>query len=493
MNRIEMVTVMNNELTVTFQDFLNFFRREYGINILAHQYDNVRLAIDKTCTQYSVLMSEELLNKISADVNCAERKYLIEKITIDESYFFRDELQISFLKNEFLPQLIADKRKLGDKQLRIWSAGCSTGQEIYSLAIILHQLLPDYEEWNLHLIGTDINHQSLHYAQQGEYNLWGIRAHQDFVEYSGYFNKVAENKYALNDFIKRRVTFSYLNLAEGTFPSIMQGVCALDLILCRNVFIYFDPQTISATYKKFSESLNMHGVLMLAATDPIADYCQQLKVIHNHGIFYFKKTFEFSLDTAVTDAQSSRSNISPSVLLLSDTETDANNLEALKRSIISEFSVANWTNALEKIEQALLTNQQEADLLQFKAKCLINLGRTSQAKVACEQSLLYNAIEPHSYLLYGLILLQLSLLDEAEKAFRQTIFLNASFMEAHYQLGQVMLSKGLKKEAMKSIRNAIGIAEKEQPNRAVHNVIALTYSSFSEAMKNELELIKQAT
>jgi len=166
MNRIEMVTVMNNELTVTFQDFLNFFRREYGINILAHQYDNVRLAIDKTCTQYSVLMSEELLNKISADVNCAERKYLIEKITIDESYFFRDELQISFLKNEFLPQLIADKRKLGDKQLRIWSAGCSTGQEIYSLAIILHQLLPDYEEWNLHLIGTDINHQSLHYAQQ---------------------------------------------------------------------------------------------------------------------------------------------------------------------------------------------------------------------------------------------------------------------------------------------------------------------------------------
>ena len=473
--------------SLTERHFLDFFSKEYGLNIHDHQLDNLREAIKVTCINHDYLEPEILLQKIISEPFCQERLFLIEKITIDESYFFRDEFQIDFLRNEFLPKLIEQKRCLGDKQIRIWSAGCSTGQEIYSLTILLHQLLPDYDSWNLHLIGTDINYQSLNQAKEAEYNAWGIRTNTDFINNSGYFSCLAEDRYVVNDFIKDKVKFSYLNLAEETFPSIMQGICALDLILCRNVFIYFDSVTIKKTSHKFFDSLNVDGILMLSVTDPLNLSCDLFTTEQSGDVFYFKKkTVALSYDDPIVVENKNNNK-----LLVADKVIPQADLSNVKQSIINAMAIADWQSALIQAEKALLVYEGEAELYQFKAKCLTNLGKMAEARVACEQSIHYDSVEAHSYLLYGLILMQLGMLVDAEKAFRQTIFLNYAFMEAHYQLGQVLLYKGQKKDAIKSIQNALAIAAQEKPERPIHNVISLTYSSFSEVMKNELELIEK--
>jgi len=479
---------MSNKLVLTEQDeqsFAVFIQQAYGITIHEHQIDKFRESITAICLAEGYLSAQSLLQKMIAEPLCAERIKLIEDTTIDESYFFRDNAQIDFLKYEYLPKLIQQKRQSGDKQLRIWSAGCSTGQEIYSIAILLHELLIDYDDWNLHLLGTDINHQSLSSAKQAEYNTWNIRTDQSFIGSSGYFQEISEARFRLSEAIKSKVSFSYLNLAEDSFPSIMSGTCALDIILCRNVFIYFDEATIRQVNSRFSAALNEAGVLILAAADPLFFDTNNLVQEKKDNVFFLRKKPLFS-------ASITPPFVAPKIQSTpkSNNQISALDLDKSKRLIIKHLSVGEWQAGLHQVNEALESDTQDAELLQFKAKCLINLGQMSAAQKACEQSIVEDDVEPHSYLLYGLILLQRGLLSEAETAFRQTIFLNNAFMEAHYQLGQILLKKGQKKLAIKSIQNALVLAALEKPDRPIHNVIPLTYSSFSDIMKNELELIQ---
>jgi len=476
--------------------FINFINENYGLIIQAHQLNNLRFTIQFICEKYKIYLPAVLLNKIKNDVQCAECIELIKKITVDESYFFRDEVQFDFLKNNYLPKLIEKKRQLGDKQLRIWSAGCSKGQEIYSIAILLHQLLPDYDDWNLHLLGTDVSYKVLNDAKIAHYNSWSIRIKSDSSYYKNYFNFITDESYALNKKIKDSVKFSYVNLSENTFPSIMNGICSLDLILCRNVFIYFDKKVIEKTLEKFSESLNEEGCLLLAASDPLHIKTQGLGLETEGDVFYFKKKLLTYQHNSVPSSQVEVVKRNALPIKLSDKKNSikvtskADNLKTIKSSIIRELSKADWVTALLIIEKTLVTYTNDSDLYQFQAKCLTNMGRMKAAKVACEKSIEYDMLEPHSYLLYGLILMQLGLFSKAEQAFRQTIFLNNSFMEAHYQLGQLLLRQGLKTEAVKFIQNAIDISNKEPADRPIHNVITLTYAGFSQAMKSELALIE---
>lgn len=472
---------------ITESGFFDFLTKQYGIVIHDHQMDVFRTAIDKTCVRYGFTAAEQLLDKVNIDSFCEERNYLIEQVTVDESYFLRDNLQIEYLKNDFFPKIIEQKRKENNKQIRIWSAGCSTGQEIYSMAIILHELLIDFDSWNLHLMGTDINHRSLNIAKKAEYSSWGIRTHSDLMNNVGYFQRLQDDCYVLNDVFKKKVTFSYLNLAEDTFPSIMQGICALDLILCRNVFIYFERNTIEKTCRKFSESLNSNGILLLSATDPMEGASKHLQSEKSNSVLYFKPKPLITNYQPQTEIKTKNrfNNTVGEIKSASTTPT----LDDIKQRIIKQLAMAEWLPALDEIEKCIQLYKQDADLYQFKAKCLTNLGQMTDAKEACKRSIQIDPMDPHSYLLFGLVLIQLGLYEKAENAFRKTIFLNSSFMEAHYQLGQVLFYKNKKIEAIKSIQNAINIANKENPDRSIHNVIALTYSGFSRVMKNELELI----
>lgn len=479
------------------QAFKFFLSNCYGLHLHEHQQDKFKQAVYNTCQQFFIASAAELLIKIQQQPFCDERISLIQQITVDESYFFRDDEQQKFLKTEFLPKLIAQKRQEQDKHLRIWSAGCSTGQEIYSIVILLHQLLPDFPDWTLHLLGSDISHQSLEHAKEGKYSRWSIRTENNFIDYSGYFIPTENNLYQLNEFIKNKVKFFYLNLAEDTFPSLMNQTCYLDLILCRNVFIYFTHDVIEKAYKQFAQALKPEGILLLSVTDPIDSFCSELRKEKCGEVFYFRRKnhLEAEVETqAIVNITETFSLIHPNdaTTICSESiknEIKVDELEQIKKKIIPLLANALWFQVIERCDMALLKHSLDADLYQFKAKALVNVGQFNEAKLACEKSISCDDLDAHSYLLYGLILLQLEFHDDAEKAFRQTIFLNHDFMEAHYQLGQVLLYKGQKKQAIKAINNALKLIEQGDKNQPVHNVITLTYGNFSQIIKNELAIL----
>lgn len=187
-----------------------------------------------------------------------EWQKLVVLLTNLESYFFRDKEQFNLLKNHILPELI--NRKKSNKALRICSAGCSTGEEPYSLAILLKELLPDLEEWNLLILGIDINPEALQKARTGIYRPWSFRNTNAAIE-QRYF-RLINNHYHLDAQIKQMLTFQTLNLVKDPLPQPNSELQDFDLILCRNVFIYFEASTIAKVLDKFYHALQPFGYLI---------------------------------------------------------------------------------------------------------------------------------------------------------------------------------------------------------------------------------------
>jgi len=195
----------------------------------------------------------------------SEWRQLALLLTTNESYFMRDKGQFSLLEKVIFPELIEHKRKLHDKlgikpTLRIWSAGCSTGEEPYSLVIILKQLISDWEKWKIFVLGTDINQAAIEKAQRGIYSPWSFRLVDPELQ-RRYFDR-RKIEWEIDRKLRQFVSFSCVNLVTDNFPNIYRNIYNMDLILCRNVFVYFEAQYISQVLKKFAKTLRPGGYLM---------------------------------------------------------------------------------------------------------------------------------------------------------------------------------------------------------------------------------------
>ena len=214
---------------------------------------------------------QSLLTTDKADA-ANEWKILTETLKNGESFFFRDQMQMNLLRKTILPELIA--RNAERRSLRIWSAGCSTGEEPYSLAMLLYELLPNPDAWNLIVLGTDLSEESVRRAQSGRYGSWSFRM-VDPVLQRRYFREEGDC-YQIDPKICRTVTFRHGNLLKDEFPAVGSGIHDMDLILCRNVFIYFEPQGIATVVGKFARTLAPQGYLMTGHAEL---HQQDLKVL----------------------------------------------------------------------------------------------------------------------------------------------------------------------------------------------------------------------
>jgi len=195
----------------------------------------------------------------------SEWRELALLLTTNESYFMRDKGQFSLLKKVIFPELIEQKRKLHEKlgikpTLRIWSAGCSTGEEPYSLVILLKQLISDWEKWKIIVLGTDINQAAIAKAQRGIYSPWSFRLVDSELQMQ-YFER-RKTEWEIDRKLREFMSFSCVNLVTDNFPNIYTDIHNIDLILCRNVFVYFEAQYISQVLKKFAKTLRPGGYLM---------------------------------------------------------------------------------------------------------------------------------------------------------------------------------------------------------------------------------------
>lgn len=214
----------------------------------------------------------------------AELERLIDVVTTHETYFFREKRQLECFREEILPLLIAEKQKESLKTLRIWSAGCSTGEEPYTIAMILDEI-PQLAEWNVFIFASDISSWALKVAREGVY---GRSSFRDIDEryLKKYFKPVGNDRFKIDDCIREKVMFGKVNILD-TSKLILFGM--LDVIFCRNVLIYFDATAKKKAVQNLYERLRPGGFLLLGHSESLLGIDARLKLVHfKHDLVYQK-------------------------------------------------------------------------------------------------------------------------------------------------------------------------------------------------------------
>jgi chemotaxis protein methyltransferase CheR len=209
---------------------------------------------------------------------------LVSQMVNLESYFFRDKVQCELLKNTILPKIIEK-----NKSIRIWSAGCSRGEEAFTIAIMIHQLLPKSHNYDITIIGTDISPHAISSAKSGLFNEYSFRNTLDSIK-NQYFTRNKDD-WQINDTLRKSVYFFEGNLIADQYPSSSLNLHDFNLILCRNVFIYFDKKKVLNVVKKFSQSLLPGGLLLTGPAELYLIEDVPLAQEYTNNSLVYKKVF----------------------------------------------------------------------------------------------------------------------------------------------------------------------------------------------------------
>jgi chemotaxis protein methyltransferase CheR len=358
----------------------------------------------------------------------------IQAITVGETYFLRDQAQCDALRMHILPQLIAERQKTGLRRLRLWSAGCASGEEPYSLAMLLHEVVPDIETWDITILGTDINLAFLERARRGLYRASSFRNETPEYIQRRWFKRTPDG-YQLDQAIRDMVVFLPMNLATSFCSPPENLTTNMDLIVCRNVTIYFDQATVRDIVGRLYQALNDRGILIVGHSElSTALYRQFTTRTYDRMMFYQKVTGSQDGHDASPVAsrrtksrRRSRPAGTPRPPARPDVKPSAPAEESQDQSLEAAWSQAKKAADREKWEEAL--------------ECL--------AKVETKHT-----FRPEFHYLRGLVRMAADNADEALWAWRQALYCDPMFALAHYSLGELYAHRGETKLAERHWRQA---------------------------------------
>jgi chemotaxis protein methyltransferase CheR len=208
---------------------------------------------------------------------------IMDILTVNETYFFRESYQLKAFTDEIIPELIIRASKKNTRSLNIWSAGCSTGEEAYTIAMLLLDIA-ELRGWKFNIIGTDISQRVLRQARHGVYGPSAFRATDDYYQ-KRFFHQHADGL-RINDDVRECVTFSHLNLFDAD-RIIMLG--KMDLVFCRNVIIYFDLDAKKKVVETFYNALAEGGFLLLGHSESLMNISTQFTLRHFKNDMIYQK------------------------------------------------------------------------------------------------------------------------------------------------------------------------------------------------------------
>lgn len=360
---------------------------------------------------------------VSQELTLRQIEILANHLTVGETYFFREPESFELLEREILPPLIVQRTGV-NQTLRLWSAGCCTGEEAYSLAITCLRSIPDIERWNLTILATDINPRFLDKAEQGLYSEWSFRGAPAWLR-AGYFSRTPDQKFAIASSVKRLVDFEYLNLAVDAYPSFHNHTNAMDVILCRNVIMYFTPERQRAVVAAFHRCLVEGGVVLVNPAEANADLFSMFDVEnHGDGVILFRKTSRPPrVEPAATEYAPA-----PPTLAAPVTPTTQPTPDTPPPSPLSPLLVAR-THA--------------------------NQGQLDQAIQWCQRAIAAEPTNPAAYFLCATIHHESGHLQKAMATFRQVLYLDQNYILAHHALGHLYRQLGKPRESRRHLAIAL--------------------------------------
>ena len=433
-----------------------------------------REAAAADCAAYAALLSDGARGE-------AEWARLEAEITVGETFFFRYAEQFQALRERILPELIA--ARVSERTLRIWSAGCSTGAEPYSLSILVQELLGDaLPDWRISILGTDISAEALATARAAEYGRWALRT-MPLDERLRYFTRLPpapgirrDGGYALRPEFRGRVRFERGNLMSLADPASPSGE-PYDLILCRNVLIYFDARTVTAVVRGLGRRLRADGWMLLGHAEPSPAFSSFLDAVSLPGTVAYRARPDAAPVPPVR-VPSAPAGPAPPVIQALPPGITAGVFEGIATPASPDpdaapaggpvpETVATADGAMRA--QPVLPDEA-GDRVDFpvadrdRIRALADSGETASAWRALRVALERDPTDPTLRFYEGLLARALGRDVEAERALRAALYLDRGFVMAHYHLGLLLIALDRPTDAARALDNAIALSQALGPD-----------------------------
>ncbi|MBA2658899.1 MAG: tetratricopeptide repeat protein [Nitrosospira sp.] len=408
---------------------------------------------------------------LSATLTRRQIEILASHLTIGETYFFREKKSFEVLEERIFPELLRACAET-NRRLRIWSAGCCSGEEPYSIAMLLDRLIPHAGEWNATILATDINPMFLQKASEGVYSEWSFRETPAWVR-ERYFKRTKNGQFEIVPHIRKRVTFSYLNLAEDAYPSLVNDTHAMDVIFCRNVMMYFSPEWVKKIGQNFHRSLVNGGWLIVSPVEISNGLFPQFKATAFPGAVLYQKTER----TEGTENPQTWINMAEYSTMMPGTRPDAIcvpapalapasglqepkivfPLKGMPGETLPEILNTPVQSAKGQLAGSGPAHQAELDALCQTARSHANLGKLSEAIEWCDKAIAANKLNPAAHYLLATIRQEQGQSETAMQSLIRTLHLDPDFVLAHFALGNLCLSQNRLREAERHFDNALSL------------------------------------
>ena len=283
-----MLGTQDNDLEMSADEFVmirDFILERSGIYFAENKMYLVKNRLAKRMEELQIKTVRDYFYHVKYDLSMREFNRLMDLVTTNETSFFRNEPQLLAFSDEVLPVLIAEKTKQrGPKQIKIWSAGCSSGEEPYTLAIQILEKLHSPSSWNIEIIANDISEQVLQKARHGEYS--GITLRNVKPELlSRYFTSSGEI-YKVKPDVKMLVKYSHVNLNDPRQISMISGI---DVVFCRNVMIYFNDEVKKRLVRGFYNSLRPGGYFFIGHSETLHGISKAFRLVYFKNALVYQK------------------------------------------------------------------------------------------------------------------------------------------------------------------------------------------------------------
>lgn len=450
-----------------------FLEEKTGINMASKRRTEVEYSIAHAAQEAGYSDQSAFIEEVIHHPVHQNQAYqsLIRHITIGETYFFRDHELFSILEKQILPEMIEGKRRTG-QPLRIWSAGCSTGEEPYSVAMVLRDLSSAARDLPMRIIGTDINIGSLGKASNAVYSNWSFRETPSYIR-TKYFRPIEDDWLELNPDIRQMVDFEQINLMEeeGWRRTIPEQ--SMDLIICRNVMIYFSAATNHTILQGFHRTLINGGILIVGTSEGFAGGLSLYNRVNiGERNFYLKSNVKVEdpvshrpergrprLDVS-TRPRPKRVAITPEIsvqtpprpaILPAKAEANGNPKFAYEKAV-NLYKNGQFQEAATLGEKLLQANPSDAKTLMLLSHICADAGELEKAYDFSEKAREGFKLSAYYYYYKSSICSEMMKYQEAVDALKKAVYLNPSFAMAYFALGNAYLQLNMPAEAGRNFR-----------------------------------------
>lgn len=438
-----------------------------------------------------------------------ELRELVDLITIGETFFFRNMPQFEALMRFVLPETVQRKMYLPDKSIRVWSAGCSRGDEVYSIAIAIMEALPSHENWDISILGTDINRNVLVCAKEAIYGERDIGPLPR--EYLHKYFKIQGSNYILNDRVRELARFEYHNLAKDPFTQ--EGMQDLDIIFCRNVTIYFNFRITKRVIDKFYNCLIPDGYLFLGHAETLWQITKKFEAVEFPQTFVYKKVLipgdgevgkpfmgvpDFNLEgfTPIKEGAFQEAVFPKKAESKPEEKTEpidelekplaAREIELLYKEATILFNEKKYNEALPLFDMIIAQDNNHIHAYLTKATILANQASYKEAADILAKIIEVDNLNVEAYYLLGVLSYRTGDLKEAETQFRKVNYVDPEIVLAYFNLGNIYLYQRKCSRALREFSNAIRLLEKRPQDEGVRFSEDFTVEFLLRACKNNL-------